>query len=73
VIVVNTGHGYVTSYREAWQSDDGRPVHTWRTDGTEPHDFGTVEQAQTWVDGVMHLLTQKERDAEGWKIEQVAS
>jgi hypothetical protein len=70
MIVINTGHGYVTSYHEAWKNEQGGPVWTWRTDGPEPHDFGTRAEAQAWADQVFRLSSQKERDAEGWKIEE---
>jgi hypothetical protein len=66
---VRTQRGYVTSYREAWKDDAGKPVWTWRTDGPEPHDFGTVAAAEAWIDDVLHLLTAKERASEPWAIE----
>lgn len=68
-VFVRTSDGFVTSYREAWKTANGRPVWTWRTDGTEPHDFGTAEQAKAWIDEVFHCASQKDRDKAGWTIE----
>jgi hypothetical protein len=68
-VIVRTRSGPVTSYREAWKDASGRSVWTWRTDGGEPHDFGTVADAEAWVDEVFHLSSQKERDEAGWSVE----
>lgn len=82
---VRTANGLVTSYREAWKSKvDGRPVYVWRTDGRDdtvepfdpnveptlgPLDFGSVEQAERWIDEVWQGSTQKERDEAHWTVE----
>jgi hypothetical protein len=69
-IVVRTPTGLVTSYREAWKNKNNEPVWTWRTDGPAPHDFGTVADAQAWVNDVWRGESQQERDKAAWTIEK---
>jgi hypothetical protein len=70
---VRTRSGFVTSYREAWKDGAGRTVWTWRTDGPEPLDFGTVEQAEQWIAEVWHdAHTKAEKaDRDAWSVEVV--
>lgn len=68
-IVIVTEDGPVTSFREAWKDTQGRSVITWRCDeGQSPHDFGSVEAAEEWAEGIWWSAPQKERDTAGWKI-----
>jgi hypothetical protein len=69
-VYVRTGSGFVTSFRSAWPAPDGsgRSVWTWRIDGAEPHDFGTVEAAERWIDEVFHGESQKQRDEADWTV-----
>lgn len=67
---VRTPNGAVTSYRVAWQHE-GRDVYTWRTDGDEPHDFGSIEAAEEFIAAVWHDASTKAElaDRDAWRVE----
>jgi hypothetical protein len=65
---IQTANGPITSFRVAWQADDGRDVYVWRTDGDSAHQFASAAEAEAWIDKALVSATAKERRELDWEV-----
>lgn len=67
LFIVKTPHGAVTSYRKVWETEMGRAVYAWRTDGGQPVHWPTRDEAWAWVASVW-ADDPKELPKAGWEV-----